>query len=29
VKAKDGWTAVEAAEMAGHDDIARLLKRGA
>ncbi|MDP2621888.1 MAG: ankyrin repeat domain-containing protein, partial [Hyphomicrobiales bacterium] len=29
VVAKDGWDAVKAAEMAGHDDIARLLRRGA
>ena len=25
ITAKDGWTAIEAARMAGHDDIARLL----
>ena len=25
IKAKDGWTAIEAAQMAGHEDIARLL----
>jgi ankyrin repeat protein len=29
IVANDGWTAVMAAEMAGHDDIAKLLRRGA
>jgi ankyrin repeat protein len=29
LKGNDGWTALEAAEMAGHDDIAVLLKDGA
>jgi ankyrin repeat protein len=28
IAAGDGWTAVEAARMAGHDDIVKLLEEG-